>query len=327
MKYIVSVSGGLGSAEALRRCVEKYGRENIVAVYADVKGDPLVSHRSWSQFPYVDALLHERYGGERPDTQRFLWRLSYALNIPIERLEDKQKRTIYAVQVESKSISLFTPYGVFCKASEVLKREVIAQYLVDSSYEPDTYTMVLGMGWTEPNRVKQAKQYWSKRMGWDVPVIAPNAEKPFPENINIRDNLAKLGVDEIPSAYEDGLEHNNCPGCVLAGQGHFAIVYQKTPEAYLYYAWMEKRVDETIGKDYTILKDQRGGTTTPLTLYEFLPRIEAGDYRKNQVGGCGCFTNLPMDFVQMCDIKPPEDKPASVKTIQIETTAVQLELI
>ena len=85
MKHIVSFSGGLGSAEALKQTVDKYGKDNVIALFADVKGSGL-SH-NWS-FPAIDNLLHERFGGESRDLYRFMWELSSYLEIPVQRLED-----------------------------------------------------------------------------------------------------------------------------------------------------------------------------------------------------------------------------------------------
>ena len=66
MKTIVSVSGGLSSYEALRRVVASRGRQNVVAVFADVKGDG-ATHAPFSPAPAIEPLLHERYGGEARD--------------------------------------------------------------------------------------------------------------------------------------------------------------------------------------------------------------------------------------------------------------------
>ena len=47
-------------------------------------------------------------------------------------------------------------------------------------------------------------------------------------------------------------------------------------------------IKKHIGKDVSILKDRRGGTTKPMTLAEFEKRIETGDYDQHEWGGCGC---------------------------------------
>lgn len=302
MKHIVKISGGLASAEALRRTVEKYGKESVIALFCDVKGDASVSHASWSDMPFIDHMLHMRYGGETLDTYRFLWELSYALDVPILRLEHPQKLTTWAVWVKTKSFRLWSGNAFYCKASDMLKRETAYEHLKD--LPRGSYSIVLGMGVFEQHRVVNAQKYWTKKLGWDVPIVAPLTEKPYLENINIRDNLLALGIETIPSAYEEDFEHNNCSAiCVQGGQEHYATLYKKRPEHYMYAAWMEKRVGKIIG-GYTILKDERGGETKRLSLYDFIPRIEAGDYRKSDGSGCGCFANLPMELVQACEVKP-----------------------
>lgn len=288
-KYLVSVSGGLASAEVLRRAVEKYGKENVVAVFADVKGD---GWHKWSDFPAVDQLLHERFGGESRDTYRFLWQLSHALDIPIERLEDG--RTIWDVFVQKKAFRLFVNGGFFCPASEALKREIIAQWIEKQRFKQGEYTMLLGMDWDEEHRLKKARYYWEKRMGYEVPVESLLMEKPYADNCKIGFVLETLGC-EVPASYADGFEHNNCnSGCSQAGQGHFGLLYNTKRDVYHYWAWNERRVGKVIGHDYTILKDERGGTTKRMSLYDFIPRIESGDYRKMDFGACGCFSNAPM---------------------------------
>ena len=101
---IVSVSGGLSSFEALRRTIEKHGRENTVALFADVKGNGY-SH-FFSKFPHLSFLLHEYYGGESRDLYRFLWQISYELDIPIERIGSD--KSIFTVQAEKRAIRLYT---------------------------------------------------------------------------------------------------------------------------------------------------------------------------------------------------------------------------
>lgn len=299
MKYIVSVSGGLGSFEALRRTIEAHGKENTVAVFSDVKGSG-ATH--WFSMPAIDALLHERFGGESRDLYRFLWHISDALDIPIERLSGDA--TIWTQFAKSRAMRVWTGKGFYCPASELLKRERIAQW-IEEHYKPGEYTMVLGMAWDEDHRVQKAKMWWSKRMGWDVPIIAPNAEQPYADNMTITAWLRARGI-ERSSSYDAGFEHDNCNrGCVHAGQGHFALLYNTDNPVYLYWAYMERQIQRYLGKDVTILKDERGGTTNPLSLYDFIPRIEAGDYRKIDMGACGCFTHSLFDVLEASKVKEP----------------------
>lgn len=282
--YIVSVSGGLGSAEALKRTLDRYGKERTVAIFADVKGDGIT--HTFSAAPVVDRLLHERYGGESCDLYRFLWQLSAHFDLPIERLEDG--RTIWRVFADKRAFRLFAGGGFVHFCSEQLKRQTLKRY-IQTHHEPGTYAIVLGMGADELHRVEKSVAYWRHELGWPVEVLAPNTEAPYADNCRTTRWIEDAGID-LPRAYTDGFEHNNCnSGCVAAGQGHFANLYTKKRDVYLYWAYMEAQLQRHIGRDVTILKDERGGKARPLSLYDFVPRIQAGDYRRLDWGGCGCF--------------------------------------
>lgn len=287
MIYIVSISGGLGSLEAAKRSIEKYGKENVRLVFADVKG---IGQHDWLKMPTISKLLHERFGGESRDTYKFLWDISYHLDMPIERIEDS--RSIWDIFYDSKALRLVIGGGktFFCPASEKLKRQVIVDWCKDN-FEDYTYTLVLGMAWDEAHRLKRAEYYWRKQLGWDIDVISPNMEKPYATNARTTVWLNEAGI-ELPSAYAQGFSHNNCGGgCVQAGQGHFANLYHVRPDVYEYWAWMEYQIQKAIGKPYTILKITRGGQALPVSLYDFVDYIKRGDYQSLDFAGCACFTN------------------------------------
>lgn len=287
MKYIVSISGGLGSAEALRRAIEKFGKENIICLFADVKGTGV---HDWLGMPTITKLLHERFGGESRDTYRFIWQLAHHFDIDIERLETPD--SIWDIFAKRKALRIVVNKNFYCPASEDLKRAVIARWIEQSGLKEGEYMMVLGMGWAEEHRVISSQFYWRKTLNWDIDVISLNADKPIASNEETALYFMQNGV-EIPSAYVNGLEHNNCGGgCTQAGQGHFANLFRARPLVYYYWAWMEKMVTRFIGHDYTILKDERGGKTKRLSLYAFIPRILKGDYRKKDLVACACMGSL-----------------------------------
>jgi hypothetical protein len=294
MKTIVSVSGGLASAYALKLAIDTYGKENVIAVFADVKGTG-ASH-FWSEFPALEMLLHERYGGESPDTYRFLWQVSHALDIDIVRLEDG--RSIWAVFGQKRAFALFGGRGLFCMASEWLKREMIAQY-AETHFAPVTYQIALGMGYFEGHRTHNAGKWWAQRMGYAVNVFSPladvyTAHKTIIDECHMMDWLNSVDVD-LPAAYSNGYSHNNCGGiCVLAGQTQYAMLYRDDRNRYLYAAWQEMRLQRLRGIDATILKITRDGVSTGISLFDFVKMIEAGDVNERDMGkGCSCFTALP----------------------------------
>lgn len=290
--HVVSVSGGLGSAEALRRTIDRYGQAQTIAVFADVKGSGWT--HTFSSAPAVDALLHERYGGEARDLYRFLWQLSHALDIPITRLEDG--RTIWRVFADNKAFRLWAGEGFVHKCSEVLKRQMVKKW-IQRHFAPGDYSIVLGMGWDEQRRVNIARAYWRQALGWPVDVYSPLTVSA--DNCHTSKWLAVADV-EVPAAYTDGFEHNNCGGgCVSAGQAHFAQLYKTRRDVYLYWAYMEMQIQRVIGRGVTIMKDERGGTSRPMSLYAFIPRIEAGDYPRLDWGACGCFSGqLPLEWLE-----------------------------
>lgn len=314
MKTILSMSGGLASSFAAKLAIETYGKENCVALFADVKGTA-ESHFWLSKWfrPYAQ-LLHERFGGESRDTYQFLWHVSYALDIPIERLEDKEGRSIYAIFGQKKAFSLFANKNKFCMASELLKREVIAQWIEAQGLQEGEYQIVLGMGILEGHRVVNARKWWANRMGYDVQIIAPlidvyKATKKILDNCIVVDWLNSVSdPDALPSAYINGLSHNNCGGfCVLMGQTQAEDMYHIDFNGYMYMAWNEMLLHNVVGIDAWILKIERDGVARGISLIEFIEIILAGEVnRKDGGSGCSCFTSLPAmtAFLAQADTKP-----------------------
>lgn len=291
-KIIVSVSGGLGSAYALDMCIKKYGRENVVAVFADVKGSG--NSHFWSEFPHLETLLHERFGGESRDTYEFLWQLSYALDVPIERLGDDL--SIYAVFGLTRSFRLVVGKSFLCKASEWLKRQAMANW-IEANFEQGSFRLALGMGLFEGHRVENARHWWSNRLEYEVDVFSPMIELYLEDKQAYSDTCSYSdwanGIQlPVPKAYGQNYPHNNCgQKCVQAGQNQFAALYEDDFEGYMYMAYQEFNLRRLRGIDATILKMERDGVAFPITLMDFVEHIKTGDYNKRDLGGsCSCFT-------------------------------------
>ena len=293
---IASVSGGLSSAEMLRRVIERYGRENVIAVFADVKGDAR-SHRRFSPFPLIDELLHERFGGEAPDLYRFLWQLSYALDIPIVRLE--QYNTIFAHQARAKAFMIRNGNGVnFAPCSLYGKRELIAGWINKTFFMKDRPILALGFDWAEAARLKNARHWWS---GIVADVVAPLVEKPYLDNMALMQWCESLGID-IPSAYILDFQHNNCyGGCVEAGIAQFILLRKVRPGVFYYWMWMEQIIQEYIGTESTILRDSRGGEVNPLSLRKLDEMLKNSTAPKRWESmadqkGCSCMATPLFDM-------------------------------
>lgn len=293
-KIIVSVSGGLGSAYALKMCIDKYGRENVVAVFADVKGTGY-SH-FWSEFPHLEYLLHERFGGETRDTYEFLWHLSYALDIPIERIE--HGASIWGVAGKTRAFQIVQGKNRLCKASELLKRLTMAQW-VEANFKQGEYRIALGMGLFEGHRVENSRHWWAERMGYEVDVFSPMIELYYEDKKAYYDNCTYAQwSNQIqlipPKAYSDDLAHNNCAAkCFMAGQSQWAWVYENDFLGYMYAAYQERNIQRLLGVDATILKIERNGQAYGISLFDFVEHIKSGDYNARDLGGsCGCFTSV-----------------------------------
>lgn len=255
MKYIVNVSGGLTSYEALRRTIEKHGIESTVAVFANTYK-------------------------EDEDLYRFLAETSVHLGVPIAALADG--RNVWEVLRDSRAITI---RGI-ARCSIELKANVIDKYLADNCAGLE-YTLVFGMEWTETNRMERLRKRYAP-----VPCWFPLAEAPYITKSQIIEQLHSVGIEE-PRLYKLGFKHNNCGGgCVKAGQAHWAHLLKMIPERYAEWEADEEVFRQYVGKDVSILKDRRGSATKSMTLRAFRERLQCGESHENDWGQCGCFVQL-----------------------------------
>lgn len=258
MLYIVNVSGGLTSFEALDRTIARHGAENTRAVFAD-------------------TLI------EDPDLYRFLDDIERYTGITITRLADG--RTPFDVWHDERAIKLKLPNGTeVAPCSKLLKREVVDAWVSDQ-FQGQPHTRVFGMTWDEVHRMADLEAHLAP-----TPVWFPLAEAPFMDKCHISAKLEALDI-AVPFLYLEGLEHNNCGGgCVRAGQAHWALIWRKLRHIYMRWEAEEARFLAEVNPKAAILRDRRGGETKPMTLREFRERLERGEgYDRNEWGGCGCF--------------------------------------
>lgn len=273
MIYIVNVSGGLTSYEALRRTIARYGHDATRAVFADTKIE--------------DAGLYT-----------FLDDIERHLSVPIVRLADG--RTPFDVWIDARAITL--PNSA-APCSKELKRDVIDRWLADID-EP--YTLVFGMDWSEPDRMARLEARYAAD---GIPVWFPLSEPPYLDKCHIADALERDGIT-VPALYIEGFTHNNCGGgCVKAGQAHWAHLWRTRPATYALWEAKEAAFMAHIGKKRTILVDRRGGgPRRPVTLAEFRDRLERGEsYDADEWGGCGCFAPVAQERMDLLmEVKPRE---------------------
>lgn len=139
MAFIVQFGGGVTSYEALRRAIVKHGRENVVAVCADV-GE-------------VRDGMGRVVCGEHEDFWRFLTDVESILEIRIEVTKNPNYADIWDVFFKDR----FLGNSQYDPCSERMKRGQLLRWM-EARYMPLADTIVLGMDWTEPERVKDYRE-------------------------------------------------------------------------------------------------------------------------------------------------------------------------
>jgi hypothetical protein len=264
-KYIVNVSAGLASTEAMERTIEHVGKEYTVPVFADVKG-----------------ISTEEHAGEDEDAYRFLADIEHYFGIEIIHIVEG--RDIWQVMFDERAITLPVGKTRVAKCSIKLKREPIDAWIA-ARYTPDECIQVTGLGWQEPHRIEDFVRVKAPYQTWH-----PLSEAPYVDNCIIAAKWEARGI-RVPHLYELGFPHDNCGGfCVKAGLANFALLYRVNRPRYMHHAAKEARFRAEINPKATILRLRRGGKVTPITMYEFAEMLDRGEgYDKDEWGGCGCF--------------------------------------
>ena len=158
--------------------------------------------------------------------------------------------------------------------SHILKRQSLKRKLKAEYPNPDDAVVVLGMdGIEDCNRIERAAKNQLPYQTW-----FPLLEEPIVMKSHISRSLTKLGVAR-PRLYDLGFSHNNC-----------AHLLKVLPERYAHHEQKENEFREFIGKDVSVLRDRRDGTTTPMTLSAFRERVENGEEFVYDTGWeCMCF--------------------------------------
>ena len=258
MDAVVMLSGGVGSWNAGRRAIARYGASGVVLLFADTKVE--------------DA-----------DTYRFLRDSAADLGAPLVEVADG--RTPFEVFRDDR----FLGNARLANCSKHLKQKPAREWL-EANAPPDA-VVVVGIDWQETHRLPAIEAGWSP---W--PVWAPLCDKPLIDRPGMLANASAAGL-KPPAAYVDGLPHSNClaQGCVRGGQAYWERMLRTRPHAYAYAEREEQALRGHLGKDVAMLRDRTGGQVSPLTLREFRGRLEQQPdlFDGHEWGGCGCFTDGP----------------------------------
>jgi len=277
MRYVVSFSGGLGSASATDRML------SLGIPKTDI------------ELVFCDTLI------EDDDLYRFVNQSTSVLGMPYTHLRDGRHPWEVFKDVKYQGNSRTA------HCSDLLKTEMFKQH-IESKYDWNC-TVVLGMDYQEEDRIARANKKYQ------CGVIAPMADPPYFSRADIEKSWEDRGVT-IPRLYKLGFVHNNCGGfCVRAGLKQMRLLYKKFPERYLWheneqekfiYWYMQYKIerhakgeitdqelqDALKSKGHPFLRKTIDGVVQYITLKEFREQYmqdETPDPECDNSVGCGCF--------------------------------------
>jgi hypothetical protein len=231
VKHIVSLSGGMSSAIAADRVLDRYGHDATTLWFADTAWEDLDLHRFLFD-------LQQRWGKEI--------------------VTHRDGRTPLEVAEDEKII----PNQRLAPCTFRLKIDPFRRYL--ETFEKPV-TVHIGMDWRETKRMEAPKARYEKIKGVsvDYPLMwAPIEYRPY------GDVMEEWGIT-VPRLYKMGLTHNNCGGrCVKQGVGNWKRLYHSMPERFKEVEDWETAQRAKGGKlaNYAISRDQKGGKVRPKPL-------------------------------------------------------------
>jgi len=253
MTYQISFSGGVGSAVSALIAKEQGLAFNLI---------------------FADTLIEDQ------DLYRFNDDVARVCGQDLVVVTDG--RTPWEVYVDHRWIG--NTRTAHC--STQLKTVPIREWL--EAYAQPSDPLVLGMDYSEQDRVERARVQWAPR-----PVVSLlNRYKVYRPQYD--EVLARHGIRK-PRLYAQGYEHNNCGGfCCKAGLKQFDRLYRTNPLRYLYHEgemeWAMAEIGQTARP---FLRKTVDKEMSYLSLREFRQLLEtdAVDIPEFSPGSCGCFTD------------------------------------
>ena len=253
MRHVVQYSTGVTSAEVAWRVAAEHGPADVTLLTADTRAE---DEDNW------------RFAGQ------------VAARLGCEWITVADGRTPMQAGRDARIV----PNSRLPVCSRVLKRDLLWAWMREHCDPADT-VVYLGFDWTEEHRVEAARVHWKP---WTVD--CPLTREPHVWKPDLLDTWRERGI-EPPRLYAQGFSHANCGGaCVRGGQAQWALLLQVNRPRYLEWEAKEQKTRELTGKDVAIMRDRRGGTSTPLTLAEFRERAgrEPARIDRDDWGACGC---------------------------------------
>lgn len=256
MKHIVSYSGGVGSAITAKMLCDKYGKENVIMLFADTKIE------SKDQYRFTQDII------------KFLG---------CEFISISEGRTPWQVFNDVR----FIGNTRIDPCSRILKRDLLTKW-IRANYKPDECVVWIGIDASESHRLGPVVArtlpyiYRSILIEEDV-FITPKQKIAWCNTNNIKPSIM----------YEMGFSHDNCGGfCVKAGLGQFKKLYELLPETY---AENEKQEQDAITNNPKLkpfLRKTINGKLTYISMKEYrenyLVPNQVTEDEAMEFGGCGC---------------------------------------
>ncbi|MCR0327588.1 phosphoadenosine phosphosulfate reductase family protein [[Clostridium] innocuum] len=253
MKYIVSLSGGIGSYFTLKRVLNKFDKEDVIPVFCDTLA-------------------------EDGDLYRFLNDIEKQFEIEIIRLCTGETPTTLCF----KERFLFNSRVASC--SKKLKSQPFRRYL-NEHFKTDEAIIFMGIDFTETHRCKAITKNYEP-----YKVEFPMCEKPYLYKHEMLDELISDGIVP-PRLYRLGFSHNNCGGrCFKAGIGHYKNLLEKDRNRYLEWENQEDAIRNSLGKDVSMMKRKgKPFTLKELRIIVENSPEQLSLFECQDIGGCGCF--------------------------------------
>lgn len=246
MKYVVSLSGGVASAVAADRTIQRYGKDDVILWFADTR---------W----------------EDEDLHRFMDDCLVRWQMPMTTYVDG--RTPLDVASQRQII----PNSRIAPCSFVLKVEPFRAFIAKV---PDQVTVLLGLDWKEMHRMEApTKAYEAMGAEVDFPLLwKPYEFRPY------QDVVRHDWCIEPPRLYKMAFPHNNCSGrCVKQGVHEWIRLLINFPERFEEMKLWEdaQRAKGGARATRTICSETIDGKKHPLSLSEIERRFLAGEYRES----------------------------------------------
>lgn len=246
--YIVSLSGGMGSAMAAERALQRYGKQ-VILWFADVR------HEDEDLYRFMQDCAKR-------------WYSVYGVKLHIHRnernpLEIAEKRTI--IPNERRA-----PCSSYLKIQPF--RSYLKHIVSERGIEPGNITVMLGMDWKEQQRLEAPrKAYGESGYNVDYPLMwKPWELRPYQEVIEGEWHI------EIPRLYFMGFPHNNCGGrCIKQGVKEWLRLRYHFPERFEEMKQWEQAQRDKGGPraNHAICSEKRQNVRYPVTLAEIERRL------------------------------------------------------